>query len=120
MFPLSNWTELDVWMYIEREEIPIVSLYFAAERPVVRRRGTLLMRDDDRLELQPGETVETRKVRFRTLGCYPLTGAIESHATSVAQIVAETVRLRRSERDGRLIDHDASASMEKKKREGYF
>jgi sulfate adenylyltransferase subunit 2 len=120
VFPLSNWTELDVWMYIEREEIPIVPLYFAADRPVVRRDGTLLMRDDDRLELQPGETVETRKVRFRTLGCYPLTGAIESNAASVAQIVAETAGLRRSERDGRLIDHDASASMEQKKREGYF
>ena len=120
MFPLSNWTELDVWMYIEREEIPIVPLYFAADRPVVHRDGTLLMRDDDRLELQPGETVETRKVRFRTLGCYPLTGAIESNAASVAQIVAETAGLRRSERDGRLIDHDASASMEQKKREGYF
>jgi len=120
VFPLSNWTELDIWMYIEREEIPIVPLYFAAERPVVRRDGTLLMRDDDRLELQPGETVETRKVRFRTLGCYPLTGAIESHAISVEQIVAETARLRRSERDGRLIDHDATASMEQKKREGYF
>ena len=106
--------------YIEREEIPIVPLYFAADRPVVRRDGTLLMRDDDRLELQPGETVETRKVRFRTLGCYPLTGAIESNAASVAQIVAETAGLRRSERDGRLIDHDASASMEQKKREGYF
>jgi sulfate adenylyltransferase subunit 2 len=99
VFPLSNWTELDVWMYGD---------------------GTLLMRDDDRLELQPGETVETRKVRFRTLGCYPLTGAIESNAASVAQIVAETAGLRRSERDGRLIDHDASASMEQKKREGYF
>jgi len=120
VFPLSNWTELDVWMYIEREEIPIVPLYFAADRPVVRRDGTLLMRDDDRLELQPGETVETRKVRFRTLGCYPLTGAIESNAASVAQIVAETAGLRRSERDGRLIDHDASTSMEQKKREGYF
>jgi sulfate adenylyltransferase subunit 2 len=120
VFPLSNWTELDVWMYVEREEIPIVPLYFAADRPVVRRDGTLLMRDDDRLELQPGETVETRKVRFRTLGCYPLTGAIESNAASVAQIVAETAGLRRSERDGRLIDHDASASMEQKKREGYF
>jgi sulfate adenylyltransferase subunit 2 len=120
VFPLSNWTELDIWMYIEREEIPIVPLYFAAERPVVRRDGTLLMRDDDRLELRPGETVEMRKVRFRTLGCYPLTGAIESHAISVEQIVAETARLRRSERDGRLIDHDATASMEQKKREGYF
>ena len=120
VFPLSNWTELDIWMYIEREEIPIVPLYFAAERPVVSRNGTLLMRDDDRLKLQPGETVEMRKVRFRTLGCYPLTGAIESHAASIEQIVAETARLRRSERDGRLIDHDAAASMEQKKREGYF
>lgn len=120
VFPLSNWTELDVWDYVSAETIPVVPLYFAAERPVVRRQGTLIMRDDDRLCLAPGEAVEMRRVRFRTLGCYPLTGAIESEAATVDDIRAELRASRVSERQGRLIDHDASGSMERKKREGYF
>jgi len=120
VFPLSNWTELDVWQYIERESIPVVPLYFAAERPVVERDGALIMVDDERLPLKPGERPMLRKVRFRTLGCYPLTGAIESHADSVAAIITEMLSTTSSERAGRTIDHDAAASMEKKKREGYF
>jgi sulfate adenylyltransferase subunit 2 len=120
VFPLSNWTELDVWQYIEAERIPVVPLYFAAPRPVVQREGTWIMVDDDRLPLLPGETPELRRVRFRTLGCYPLTGAIESNAASVPEIVAELRRSSRSERQGRLIDSDEEASMERKKREGYF
>ena len=119
-FPLSNWTELDIWQYILQEKIPIVPLYFAAERPVVTRDGGLIMVDDERLPLEPGETPEMRRVRFRTLGCYPLTGAIESDATTLEAIVAEMLLARTSERAGRLIDHDDAASMEKKKREGYF
>jgi sulfate adenylyltransferase subunit 2 len=120
VFPLSNWTELDVWNYILAEDIGVVPLYFAAERPVVRRAGTFIMVDDERMIIKPTETVETRRVRFRTLGCYPLSGAIESNATTVAGIVAEVLRTRNSERQGRLIDSDESASMERKKREGYF
>jgi sulfate adenylyltransferase subunit 2 len=120
VFPLSNWTELDVWQYISVENIPIVSLYYAKIRPVVRRSGTWIMVDDDRLPLEPEERVQMRMIRFRTLGCYPLTGAIESDATTLAAIVSETHRARVSERQGRLIDTDETASMEKKKREGYF
>jgi sulfate adenylyltransferase subunit 2 len=120
VFPLSNWTELDIWQYVLEEEIPIVPLYLAKERPVVFRSGTMLMVDDERLPLQPGEVAQMRKVRFRTLGCYPLSGAIDSDATSVAEIVREMLTARTSERQGRLIDSDESASMEKKKREGYF
>ncbi len=120
VFPLSNWTELDVWDYVGAEKIPLVPLYFAELRPVVHRQGTFIMRDDDRLSLEPGESIEMRRVRFRTLGCYPLTGAIESDATSVDAIVAELRASRTSERQGRLIDQDESGSMEKKKREGYF
>jgi len=120
VFPLSNWTELDVWHYIMVEQIPIVPLYLAKERPVVRRGATWIMVDDNRLPLQPGEKPEMRRIRFRTLGCYPLTGAIESDADSVAAIVAEMQSTRVSERQGRLIDSDEIASMEKKKREGYF
>jgi sulfate adenylyltransferase subunit 2 len=120
VFPLSNWTELDIWQYIMAENIPIVPLYFAAERPVVERDGMLIMVDDERLPLQPGERVQQRCVRFRTLGCYPLTGAIESPAASLPEIVQEMLIARTSERSGRLIDHDDTASMEKKKREGYF
>ena len=119
-FPLSNWTELDVWQYILAENIPIVPLYYAAVRPVVNRGGMLIMVDDDRLPLEPGETPEMRLVRFRTLGCYPLTGAIDSSATTLTEIVREMLIARTSERQGRLIDHDESGSMEKKKREGYF
>jgi len=119
-FPLSDWTELDIWHYILLEEIPIVPLYFAAERPVVDRNGTLIMVDDDRMPLEPGETPERRRVRFRTLGCYPLTGAIESDAETLPEIVSEMLASRSSEREGRLIDTDQAASMEKKKREGYF
>ena len=119
-FPLSNWTELDVWQYILAENIPIVPLYYAAERPVVDRGGMLIMVDDDRMPLQPGETPQMRLVRFRTLGCYPLTGAIDSPATTLPEIVREMLIARTSERQGRLIDHDESGSMEKKKREGYF
>ena len=120
VFPLSNWTELDIWQYIMSEDIPIVPLYFAAERPVVERDGMLIMVDDDRMELRPDEKPETKLVRFRTLGCYPLTGAMESPANDLAGIVREMLIARTSERQGRLIDHDDSASMEKKKREGYF
>jgi sulfate adenylyltransferase subunit 2 len=119
IFPLSNWTELDVWRYVELEAIPVVPLYFAARRPVVERNGALIMVDDDRFRLGNGETARMRKVRFRTLGCYPLTGAIESDARSVADIVAELADARMSERQGRVIDHEG-ASMEAKKREGYF
>lgn len=120
VFPLSNWTELDIWQYIHRENIDIVPLYFAAERPVVWRDGQMIMVDDERMRLNPGETPEMRKVRFRTLGCYPLTGAIESNATSLLDIVEEMLVATSSERQGRVIDKDASASMEKKKQEGYF
>jgi sulfate adenylyltransferase subunit 2 len=120
VFPLSNWTELDVWRYILAEGIAVVPLYFAKERPVVRRSGTWIMVDDDRLPLGVGETPQMRRVRFRTLGCYPLSGAIESDASSVKDIVAEMETARVSERQGRLIDTDETASMEKKKREGYF
>jgi sulfate adenylyltransferase subunit 2 len=119
-FPLSNWTELDVWLYIYQRGIPIVPLYFAAERPVVERDGTLIMVDDDRFRLAPGERPELRKVRFRTLGCYPLTGAIESDADDLPGIIREMLLTTSSERQGRVIDHDAAASMEQKKREGYF
>ncbi|GGE95166.1 sulfate adenylyltransferase subunit CysD [Stappia taiwanensis] len=119
-FPLSNWTELDIWQYILMENIPIVPLYFSAPRQVVQRDGMLIMVDDDRFPLRAGETVETRRVRFRTLGCYPLTGAIESDADTLQAIVREMLLARTSERQGRLIDHDESGSMEKKKREGYF
>ena len=120
VFPLSNWTELDIWHYIEREQLPVVPLYFAEDRPVVNRGGTLVMVDDDRLPLAEGERPERRSVRFRTLGCYPLSGAIESRATTVAEIIAETAAASSSERQGRLIDTDQPGSMEKKKREGYF
>ncbi|MGY0557238.1 sulfate adenylyltransferase subunit CysD [Lysobacter sp. A421] len=120
VFPISNWTELDVWLYIFRENIPVPSLYFARERPVVERDGALIMVDDDRLPLRPGETPMTKKVRFRTLGCYPLTGAIESEATTLEAIIAEMLVSTTSERQGRVIDQDPSASMEKKKQEGYF
>jgi len=120
IFPLSNWTEFDVWDYIAAENIPVVSLYFAAPRPVVRRSGGWIMVDDERLPLEDGETPETRMVRFRTLGCYPLSGAIESIATTLPEIITEMRAARRSEREGRLIDHDGEASMERKKREGYF
>jgi sulfate adenylyltransferase subunit 2 len=120
VFPLSNWTELDVWEYVQAEDIPVVPLYFAKERPVVERSGTLIMVDDDRLPLEPGETPRMRKVRFRTLGCYPLSGAIESDATSLDDIIAEMRKSTTSERQGRLIDTDEAGSMEKKKREGYF
>jgi len=120
VFPLSNWTELDVWDYIERESIPIVPLYLAAERPVVERDGALIMVDDERMRLEPGETPQRRRVRFRTLGDYPLSGAIESDADSVAAIIAEMRRSRSSEREGRVIDHDGAGSMERKKQEGYF
>ena len=120
VFPLSNWTELDVWLYIHAEQIPIVPLYLAAERPVVDRDGTLIMVDDDRIPLEPGERPMKKRVRFRTLGCYPLTGAIESEAASVEAIIAEMLRTRTSERQGRVIDRDQSASMERKKQEGYF
>jgi sulfate adenylyltransferase subunit 2 len=120
IFPLSNWTELDVWEYVRAEAIPVVPLYFAKERPVVVRGGTLIMVDDDRLPLEPGERPQMKRVRFRTLGCYPLTGAIESEADTLDAIIAEMRAATTSERQGRLIDSDESASMEKKKREGYF
>jgi len=120
VFPLSNWTELDVWQYIHVERIPIVPLYFAKERPVVFRDGTWIMVDDDRMPLSPGETAQLRMVRFRTLGCYPLTGAIESTAATLPAIIREMLVTTLSERQGRVIDHDQSASMEKKKVEGYF
>jgi sulfate adenylyltransferase subunit 2 len=120
VFPLSNWTELDVWLYIHQEQIPVVPLYFAAPRPVVHRDGMLIVVDDDRLPLKGSERPEIRTVRFRTLGCYPLTGAVESTATTVPEIVRETLQSRFSERRGRSIDHDATGSMERKKQEGYF
>jgi sulfate adenylyltransferase subunit 2 len=121
VFPLSNWTELDVWQYILRERIEVVPLYFAADRPTVERDGLILMVEDDRMPLEPGEQVVTRKVRFRTLGCYPLSGAVESDAASVEDIIAEMLASGTSERQGRVIDRDAGgASMEKKKQEGYF
>ena len=120
VFPLSNWTELDIWQYIYKEGIEIVPLYFAKERPVVQRRGTLIMVDDDRMRLEPGETPEMRMVRFRTLGCYPLSGAIESSASTLPEIIHEMLVADTSERQGRLIDHDTAASMETKKQEGYF
>ncbi|WP_281399859.1 sulfate adenylyltransferase subunit CysD [Microvirga zambiensis] len=120
VFPLSNWTELDIWLYIHRENIPIVPLYFAAERPVVERDGMLVMVDDDRLPLHPGEQPQPRSVRFRTLGCYPLTGAVESTAATLPDIIRETLEARTSERHGRAIDKDTAASMERKKQEGYF
>lgn len=120
VFPLSNWTELDIWQYIYLEGIPIVPLYFAAERPVVERDGMLIMVDDDRMPLKSGEIPMMKKVRFRTLGCYPLTGAIESNAETLPEIIQEMLLANTSERQGRVIDHDTSASMEKKKQEGYF
>ena len=120
VFPLSNWTELDIWEYIYREDIPVVPLYFAKPRPVVHRDGGLIMVDDGRLPLEPGETPEMRSVRFRTLGCYPLTGAIESQAESLPEVIGEMLLATTSERQGRVIDRDASASMEDKKQEGYF
>ena len=120
VFPLSNWTELDIWLYIRQERIPIVPLYFAAVRPVVERHGQLIMLDDDRLPLREGETPRRMKVRFRTLGCYPLTAAVESDAEDLDGVIEEMLVARTSEREGRLIDHDEAASMEKKKQEGYF
>jgi sulfate adenylyltransferase subunit 2 len=120
VFPLSNWTELDIWQYIYLENIDIVPLYYAAERPVVERDGTLIMVDDDRMPLEPGETPEMKMVRFRTLGCYPLTGAVESTAATLPEIIQEMLLTKTSERQGRVIDHDSAASMEQKKREGYF
>jgi sulfate adenylyltransferase subunit 2 len=120
VFPLSNWTELDIWQYILLEDIPIVPLYFAKPRPIVHRDGMMIMVDDDRMPLLPGETPEMRSVRFRTLGCYPLTAAMDSDAASLPEIVREMLLARTSERSGRLIDHDEAASMEKKKKEGYF
>lgn len=120
VFPISNWTELDVWQYIHQENIPIVPLYYAKPRPVVERDGMLLMVDDERLPLRPGEKIETRSIRFRTLGCYPLTGAVESTADSLTAIIQEMLLTKTSERQGRAIDHDESGSMEKKKQEGYF
>ena len=120
VFPLSNWTELDIWQYVWQEKIPIVPLYFAAMRPVVERDGTLIMVDDARMPLEAGEKPMHRLVRFRTLGCYPLTGAIESKATTLTDIIQEMLLTKTSERQGRMIDHDQSASMEKKKQEGYF
>ena len=120
VFPLSNWTELDVWLYIHRHNLPVVPLYFAKPRPVVERDGMLIMRDDDRFVLKPGEKVVERNVRFRTLGCYPLSGAVESDADTLEKVIEEMLLARTSERQGRLIDHDQSGSMEEKKREGYF
>jgi len=120
VFPLSNWTELDIWQYIHLENIPIVPLYFAKERPVVNRDGMLIMVDDERMPIGPDEKIEMKKVRFRTLGCYPLTGAVESNATTLPEIIQEMLLTTTSERQGRLIDHDQSGSMEQKKREGYF
>ena len=120
VFPLSNWTELDIWQYIHEESIPIVPLYFAKERPVVERDGALIMVDDDRMPLEPGEVPQMRKVRFRTLGCYPLTGAVESDAETLPDIINEMLISRTSERQGRVIDRDGASSMEKKKQEGYF
>jgi sulfate adenylyltransferase subunit 2 len=120
VFPLSNWTELDVWQYIHLESIPIVPLYLSAERPVVERDGTLIMVDDDRMPLEPGEEPEMRMVRFRTLGCYPLTGAVESNAMTLPEVIQEMLLTKTSERQGRVIDYDQAGSMEEKKREGYF
>lgn len=120
VFPLSNWTELDIWLYIYRENIPVPALYLAAERPVVERDGVLILVDDDRLPLREGERPMLKRVRFRTLGCYPLTGAVESDADTLEAVIAEMLQARTSERQGRVIDHDPSASMEKKKQEGYF
>lgn len=120
VFPLSNWTELDIWQYIHLEGIPIVPLYFAAKRPVVERDGTLIMVDDDRMPIAENETIQHKMVRFRTLGCYPLTGAVESEATTLPEIIQEMLLTKTSERQGRVIDHDQAASMEKKKQEGYF
>jgi len=120
VFPISNWTELDIWQYIHLNNVPIVPLYYAKERPVVERDGTLIMVDDDRMPLKEGEVPMTKKVRFRTLGCYPLTGAIESEADTLTTIIQEMLLAKTSERQGRLIDHDSSGSMEKKKQEGYF
>lgn len=119
-FPLSNWTELDIWQYIYLEEIPIVPLYYSKVRPVVERDGMLILIDDDRIKLKPGEKVEMKSVRFRTLGCYPLTAAVESEAATLPEIIQEMLLTRTSERQGRLIDHDSAGSMEKKKQEGYF
>nr|WP_254843760.1 sulfate adenylyltransferase subunit CysD [Thalassospira xiamenensis] len=119
-FPISNWTELDIWQYIYLEQIPIVPLYYSAKRPVVERDGMLIMVDDDRMPLHPGEKPEMKSVRFRTLGCYPLTGAVESEATTLPDIIQEMLLTRSSERQGRMIDHDEAGSMEKKKQEGYF
>ena len=120
VFPISNWTELDIWQYIYLESIPLVPLYFSARRPVVERDGALIMVDDERMPLRPGEQPQMRSVRFRTLGCYPLTGAVESEATTLPEIIQEMLLTKSSERQGRVIDHDAAASMEKKKQEGYF
>jgi len=120
IFPLSNWTEKDVWRYILREKLDVVPLYFAAERPTIERNGQLLVLDDDRMPLKPGEAVTNRRVRFRTLGCWPLTAAVASDAADIESVVAETIAARTSERQGRLIDHDAAGAMEKKKQEGYF
>ncbi len=120
VFPLSNWTELDIWQYIHLESIPIVPLYYAAERPVVERDGVLIMVDDERMSIEPGEKIENKMVRFRTLGCYPLTGAVESTAITLPEIIQEMLLTKTSERQGRVIDHDSAGSMEKKKQEGYF
>jgi sulfate adenylyltransferase subunit 2 len=120
VFPLSNWTELDIWQYIHQQNIPIVPLYYAAKRPVVERDGALIMVDDERMPLAPGEVPQRKSVRFRTLGCYPLTGAVESSAATLPEIIQEMLLTTSSERQGRVIDHDSSASMEKKKQEGYF
>ena len=120
VFPISNWTELDIWQYIHQQSIAVVPLYFAAPRPVVWRSGAWIMVDDERMRLQPGEVPQLRRVRFRTLGCYPLSGAIESDADSVPAVIREMLLTRTSERQGRLIDHDGNASMERKKQEGYF
>jgi sulfate adenylyltransferase subunit 2 len=120
VFPMSNWTEKDVWRYILREKLDVVPLYFAAERPTIVRDGQILMQDDDRLQPRAGEKVETRRIRFRTLGCYPLTAAVESDADTIEAVVAETINAQTSERQGRLIDHDQAGAMEKKKQEGYF
>jgi sulfate adenylyltransferase subunit 2 len=120
VFPISNWTELDIWQYIHLEQIPIVPLYFAKERPIIHRDGVDIMVDDDRMQLQPGEKIENKMVRFRTLGCYPLTGAVESTATTLPEIIQEMLLTKTSERQGRVIDSDQAGSMEEKKREGYF
>ena len=120
VFPLSNWTELDVWLYVQQEQLPVVPLYFAKERPVVRRGSAWIMVDDDRMPLEPGEKPQMRMVRFRTLGCYPLTGAIDSQADTLPKVIEEMLRSRDSERQGRVIDYDEAGSMEQKKREGYF